>query len=490
MIPIGEWLPDLPEYQNPGATTAKNVLPSGASYEQFPGLSVYSSALTARCQGAAFAKDADGNTFNFAGDATKLYRLASGTWSDVSKVGGYSINAEDRYYFTQFGNRFIVTNFADPIQSWTLGTSSVFADLSATAPQARYCAVVNNFLVVGNTFDSVDGNVPYRVRWSAIGDPTSWTVSSTTLADYNDLDSSQGWVQQVVGGEYGVVFQERAITRFDYVGSPDVFQFRQVESRRGCIAPGSVIQFSNLVAYLGQDGFYIFDGNQSQAIGTNQVNQTLFNELDLSYLTRITAAADLDKQILYWAVPVSGNNSGNPNKIYMYNYSPNATKRWSFAEVDTEHLYTSLSEGYTLDTLDSVSGSIDALLFSLDSRVWTGNNFILSAFNSDHKLANFTGTALNAVVETQEVELTQGQRSNLMLVRPVVDGSGTVTIQLGTRNLLSESVTWGNSMTANSSGDFPVRSNARYHRMRINVSGGFNHIQGVDALKFVAAGTR
>jgi hypothetical protein len=28
-IPFGEWLPDLPDYQNPGVTVAKNVIPAG-----------------------------------------------------------------------------------------------------------------------------------------------------------------------------------------------------------------------------------------------------------------------------------------------------------------------------------------------------------------------------------------------------------------------------------------------------------------------------
>lgn len=488
---LGEYLPDLPSFNNTGVTEAKNVIPGGDSYLQFPGLTVYSDALTARCQGAIFAKDSGGNSFNFAGDATKLYKLAIAAWSNVSKVGGYSTNSDERWFFSTYGQRVLATNFTDAIQTYLMGTSSAFADLSATAPKARYITAMRDFVVVGNTFDSVDGNVPNRIRWSAIGDPTSWTVSSSTQADYQDLDSSKGWVKQVIGGEYGVVFQERAINRMTYVGSPVIFQFDEIEINRGLLASGGVVKIGNFIAYLGLDGFYIFDGNQSISIGENKINRTFFNDVDLGYLDRISATADLDKQIIYWSYPGSGNTGGRPNKILMYNYSPNATKRWSYAEIETEVIYISLSEGYTLDTLDSLSGSIDALTIYLDSRFYTGDNYILSAFNSDHKLSTFTGSPLTALIETQEAQFFEGRRSTLNLSRPLVDGnSSTVTLQIGTRNNLTESVTWGSAISANSTGEFESRSNARYHRGRLNISGGFNHAQGIEVLHTVDGGSR
>ena len=48
-LPFGEWLPDLPDHVNPGATQAKNVFPAVNSYRPFKGISVTSSnALTIR----------------------------------------------------------------------------------------------------------------------------------------------------------------------------------------------------------------------------------------------------------------------------------------------------------------------------------------------------------------------------------------------------------------------------------------------------------
>jgi hypothetical protein len=490
-LDFGEWLPDLPELDNPGCITAQNVIPAGASYQPFPSSNIYSSnALTARAQGAVATKDTAGVTVNIAGDASKLYKLSSTVFSNISKTGGYATGTDERWSFTRFGNLVIATNYNDNIQSFTLG-GTAFADLGATAPKARYLATSRNFLITGNTFDAVDGAVPHRVRWSAYQDPTNFTVSPVTQSDYNDLEPDYGWVRGIVGGEYVTIFQERAITRMSYVGSPTVWRFDVVESARGARAPGSIIKVGNNIFYLGQDGFYVFDGNSSQSIGENKVNKYFLNDMDFSYASRISSTVDYNRQVIYWLYPGSGNTAGRGNKILMFNYSSNAAKRWSYASnIDLEILFTSLSEGYTLEGLDSVSTNLDTLPFSLDSRAWTGDNFILSAFDNNHTMVNFNGSATTALLETGEKQITPAQLTEVLRVRPVISGSGTVTLNIGTRNLQSDSVTYTSNLSPNSVGDVECRANARFHRVRANISGGFNNAQGIQLIEASASGRR
>jgi hypothetical protein len=481
-----EWLPDLPAYKNPGLTVAKNVLPGSMGYEPFPSASVYSSALDDRCQGAISTKDTAGNSKNFAGDASKLYMMTSAAYADVSKVGGYTTNEEENWNWTRFADLLLATNFADPIQTFTLTSSSNFADLSAGAPLARYITTTRNFVVVGNTFDASDGLVPHRVRWCALNDATDWTVSAVTMADYNDLDPSKGWVKQVVGGDFGaIIFQERAISRMSFKGSPEIFEFSEVESSRGTLMPGSVVKVGGMIYYAGLDGFYAFDGQQSIPIGTNKVDKTFFDDLDTAYYHRVGAVPDVTKQIIYWNYPGAGNSGGNCNKRLCYNY---VTKKWS--DIEEECLVVTLSEGYTMDGLDAVNTNLDLITTSLDSRSWTGENYILSAFNSDHKQVNYTGVAMDATLETGEFQITERGRTFVSLTRPIVDGSGTVTQQLGTRELHSDSVTWSTESSVNDQGNCEFRSDARYHRLRTSITGGFNTAQGVELLEFAAAGSR
>ena len=84
-LPFGEWLPDLPDHTNPGATQALNVYPAVNSYRPWKSISTTSgNALTARSQGAASFKSDTGVISIFAGDATKLYKLTSNSFVDES----------------------------------------------------------------------------------------------------------------------------------------------------------------------------------------------------------------------------------------------------------------------------------------------------------------------------------------------------------------------------------------------------------------------
>lgn len=503
IIEFGEWLPDLSALNNPGSFVVKNVIPCGTSYEQLKSLVSYSDALDAYARAMIMARDpSSGASFNFAGNGTKLYLLANGLWSNVSKAGNYALGTDDSWFFTQFGTKILATAITQPIQAYTIGVSALFVDLASTgmqaAPLARYISTVRDFVVVANTFDSIDGFVPNRVRWAGIGSSTLWQVDPSTQADFQDLDAQYGWCTQIIGGEYGVIFQERAITRMDYIGSPAVFQFNTIEVNQGTQYSKSIVRVGSNIYYLGIDGFKVFDGTRSTPIGTNKVDKTFFRDFDSSFPHRISVGVDYNNNLICWAYPGIANTGGNPNRIIFYNFSPNAQKRWTFADIQLELIGDGFSEGYTLDGLDvyqtnvqHVAPNIDILPFSLDSRVWTGNNLLLSAFDTTHKLAAFTGAALDAIIETPEVQLSEGQRTNVQLVKPAIDGAaGVVDVQIGTRNLLSEGISYSSPVVLDSTGNCQVRSNARYHRMRVNVAGGFSHALGFEILEMRKAGKR
>jgi len=475
ILPFGEYLPDLPDFQNQGATVAKNVVPLISSYGQMKGLNPLSGAIDARARGGISLRDTIGNSQAYVGDATKLYGLEIMDFNDYSKSGGYTTSTDELWEFAKWGNTVIATNFSDDIQVITVGDTT-FADLGGTPPKARHINVIRDFVVVGNTYDATDGNVPNRVRWSGINNSETWAVSAATQSDYQDLQGNGGWVQKIVGGEYGVVFQERAIWRMTYIGSPAVFQFDEVEPNRGTPAPNSVTRFGDTIFYLGIDGFYKMEnGVRSTPIGTNKVDDTFFADLDETYYDRVSAAVDTTQTLVYWSYAGAGNTDGRPNKLMIYNWT---TGKWSTAEIDTEYLFNYSPQGYTLDSLDNVSTSLDDLNHSLDSRAWTGTSSVLGCFNADNKLCDFTGSALDATLETTEAQPVDNARAVITSLRPITDG--TATVQLGARENQADSVTWSADTALNSIGEANIRSSSRYHRARVNITGGFNHAQGVE----------
>jgi hypothetical protein len=498
-LPFGPWLPDQAQFENPGTSTALNVLPrTPKSYGPAPSLSTVTGALDDRCQGAMYVRDNATNVHGFAGDVSKLYTVVAGStaWVDVSKVGGYTTNNEERWVFAMFGERVIATNFADPIQSYIMNSSALFADLAAAAPKARYIARVKDFIMVANTEDPIDGAVPQRVWWPAIDDPTNWpTPGSDTAAslqsDLQDLVGEGGWNMGIVGGlsaADAVIFQERCLWRAQYIGPPAVFSFAVLANALGTPAPGSIVQVGEHAYYLADTGFYMTDGLATVPIGDQQVDKTFWSLVDPTYLFRVTAGVDPVNKLIYWAFAGPQNVDGTPNYIIAYNWS---LKQWSLLQQDTEVIFRALSTGYTLDQLDPF-GDLETLPFSLDSRAWTGGRLNLAAFLTDHTAGIFGGPPLAATIDTSEANLNPRGLTHIDRVFPVVD-TAQATITIGQRNIPSAAVSWGTpAAMLTTTGSCPVRSTARYQRARLSIPAGatWTHAQGIMAPDARAAGKR
>jgi hypothetical protein len=489
-IKFGGFEPDQPASVE-DIVSGQNVYPRTAgTYGPVSAFSNNYSALGARCQGAFYSVDSTGNTALWAGTASVLYKLSSGvSFSDVKKVGGYTTATDEVWEFEQFGTRVIATNFADPIQVYVLGSSALFADLSAGAPKAKHCAVVANFLMLGNTNDGTFGLQTDGLWWSAINDPTSFPTPATSAAaavqsGRVNISGKGGAIQRIVsrvGTLDAVVVQEKQISRCVYVGTPDVFQFQPMEGAKGTPAPQSVVGFGGLMYYLGEDGFYANDGTQSVPIGAGKVDKYFFENVQQNNLHRVWGVVDPVNKLYIVAYPSLTASGGNPDRLLMYNY---ISQRWAPPTVCSIELLTRLgSVGYTLEDLDAF-GTMDSITTSLDSRFWMGDGKpVLSAFDTSHRAGTFSGDTLEAILETGD---TDGGSPRLLsgAVRPLLNGtSATVTAAIGHRSTQNEAVQYSDYKALNRNQEVPIRINDRHLRFLVKVSAGssWEHLVGVDA---------
>lgn len=506
LIPFADWLPDIASLGNEGVLTARNVLPQARGYRHFPGLAVYPGpgALPGRVIGAFAAKDKDGNTYNYAANvgaanACKLSVLSGGAWSDKSGNGadatpGYSVGDGETWEFAKWGETVLACAIGEPVQSIAFG-GAAFANLIASTrkPKARHIAVARDFVILGNLNDDTGagaaGLVPSRVWWSGINDSATFEEGgATSQSDFQDLQSG-GAVQRIVGGESASVFCETSIYRMTYAGAPIVWQFDEIERNRGAWVPGSAATAGRLTFFLDRDGWYVWDGQSAAPIGVNKIDRAFLADFDFNYGHRVSAVADPVNHLYLCAYPSVAASGGIPDRILAYDW---INQRWSLAEIETEWLYRALSEGYTLDTLDTLSSSVDALTTTLDSPVYAGRSVYLSTFNPDHRLCTFTGPALPAALETGERQLggTGSSRSLVTSVRPIVDGASAITIQPYTRDLPTENVAPGSASAVNVQGEGPMRANARFHRFRVSLTGNFSAALGIEVTKQPFAGAR
>jgi hypothetical protein len=500
VLQVAEFTPDQPEFAGGGSRNILNVYPrTKASYGPVnaPAPTAYG-ALNGRCQGAAAYVDATAAVHIFAGSASDLFSLKAGlsSWANVSKASAaYNVSSTDQWQFVYFNGRVIATNLADPIQTHTLGSIGSFTDLSVSAPRAKHIAVVkNSFVVVANTYDTVNGSMPQRVWWSAAGDATNWPTLGTSAAaqvqsNAVDLLGDGGWVMAITPSLVNAdaaVFQQNAVRRMQYVGPPEVFAFIPVEGARGMPTPYAVVVYGGVAYYLGQDGFYAFDGAASQPIGFGRVDRWFWTSVDISNLHRVVATADPLNRLIWWALPGPGNSDGNPNYLLCYNIM---LDRWAVSQITCETIVRLLSIGYTLEELNTVLGyaALADLPAPLDSPMWQGGRLQMGVFDTSHRLNFLTGPALAATVETNEIQPVSGRRTLVRSARPFIDGAPTPTIAIGRRDRLVDNVVYGPDIVMNALGTCPQRLSGRYLRATIKIPVGtagagasWEHLSGIE----------
>lgn len=471
MIPFGDFTPDQPALAS-GCTVANNVIPSANSYRPLNAPVKYAGGASGTLKGVFSARALDATINLFGADATKLYQLQSGTLADVSKTGGYNTASVDRFRFATFGNLVLATNFTDSIQKWQLGSSTKFADLGGTPPKAKYITTVRDFVVLGHTNDPTDGERGNRVWWSALGNAEDYVPSAVTQSDYQDVYDA-GLVRGVVGGEYGVILMERAIVRMTYAGSPLIFQFDTVERGRGCVSAGSVAQVGAAVFYLSDDGFYLFNGQNSTPIGAEKVDRYFYSQADQNSLHTMSSAVDVLNKLVMWSF--KSNNATSNDKLIVYNWQ---TQKWSTGDAAVDCLAPARTTAMTLEQLDTLYTSLDAMNISFDSGVFNGGKLLLAG-SSGSNIVSFTGQPLTGTIETAEFQPLAGGRSMVTSVRPYVQG-GSVSAAVASRATQRDSYSYGTSSAANADGLCAVRSSGRFHRVKVNLTDQWEHAMGID----------
>ena len=531
-INFGEWTPDQPGIVG-GVTDAKNCYPVLNGYAPIRDVANYSSDAGQSLL-VAFAGKYAGTNSLFAAGATQIYKFdSSDTTLDPLTTTGYTTVSS--WDVTQFGSKMILANGLDRLQAFDLSGGAYFygiddaqftgsisgttltvssvaygsvvvgqtisgtgvtggtkitaygtgvggtgtytvsssqtvssTTITATgnAPTARFVTVVRDFVVAGY----VAGDES-RVYWSDINNELNWVPSASSQSDSQYLPDG-GNITGLAGGEYGLVFLERAIYRMTYSGSPFFFQFDAISRTLGCISAGSIAQFGGVTYFLADDGFYLCDGQNVQPIGLEKVNRWFFDTAVLTDIANtMSATIDPIKGLAVWCFPAKEGGS----LLLIYNIQ---LKRWAYASTDVTSISYILTPSATLEQVDNYDNNLDTLDIPLDSPVWAGGLLQFAGVRAQ-KIIVFDGTVMSATVSTGDIDAGP---SMVTMARPYVDGS-TGSVAIATRQALSAPPQYTSYVAANSDGRCPLRSNGRFHRISVQTSAGdttWDTIVGVD----------
>jgi hypothetical protein len=482
-----------------------------------------------------------GGTGGVASGTLTVSSVTSGTIYTGMLLAGTGISGNP--YISAYGTgtggtgTYVLSSTQTVANGTTINATPQFAPLSANAPNARYITVAKTFCILANTSDPVGGVNPFRIWWSAAGDPTNWPTPGGTTAqqvqsDYSDLIGPMGQITGLAPNLSGcdcAVFFQRGVFNMFYKGPPDIFDFYPAANIRGCQAPNSIVPLGSTVYYLGEDGFYEYDGNSSTPIGTQKIDNWFQGIVDQTALQLIVGAPDITNKAILW--------------IFRSIYAPSTTQdsvigyrrdigRWFYGQISAQWIErapvtvtsapVALVQGQI--QLTAIVGSptpSGQLLTSEDGKILTtesGLSLLTEATYANY-LSFFNGPALPAQIGTKVVQINPGKRTFVGdMVRPLIDANNTSTIletenglfllqenglpiltenagavisvAMSARNNYFDAEVFGPDVTPNGMGTCPQRSDGRYHRARLSVpSGSWTTALGID-VEGIPAGQR
>jgi hypothetical protein len=407
-------------------------------------------------------------------DTFTVSATAGGTVINTSSAGSgthsitgiyATLSGTANWKFAQTGNLVFATQANAVLQKFDLSSDTAFSAALGSPPQAAYIEVVGRFLVLSGLLSN-----PYRIQWSGLNNfnaSDSWT-SGVSSSDYQDFPDG-GVVRGVAGGEFGIVFQDQAIRRMSYVpGSPIIFQIDRISQDKGLYAPYSIIRAGETIFFYAGQGFHkIEPGGIPEQIGRERVDRTFLIDLDKGNLQLFMGAADPRSSRVYWVYKSTAGTVGLYDKIVGYD---KALDRWFPVSMSGEYLLGISQTGLTLENLDSISSSIDALTLTLDAYA-TAVQPEIAQFDSSHTLGFFRGPNLEATLESSE-QGTDGNRLFIRGFRPITDAP-TVYGALSYRETVQGTATSMAEIAINSrTGRCDLRKSTRYARFKQRIPAG------------------
>lgn len=489
-LTFGWWLPDLMALnlsafnqmtfsQVAGAVEALNVIPYNRGYVPFKTLNITNSGfkLPSPCCGAIMVDTPNDDIRLYAGCAQGIFAAQSVGTVPQLYTPSYLLYNLYQWKFIPYGTNIVAIHPQVRPQISDMSGIEPFRELGGNPPVASCGARVSDFLVLGNTQED-DGYHPNRIRWSGFDNiEQPWVTDPGTQSDFQDMPTEGGTVMGIVGLTQGTVYQRKAISTMQYVGLPPVFDISTIETKRGALCMGGIVDLGTRHYFIAEDGFFMWNGTNSTPIGSDRVNRYFFKNLNYKYRSQICSNIDVATETIWWAFPTG--TTGALTEVMIYSYIED---RWSHAQFNLQFLVQTMYAGQSLDDL---TGNLDTgYPVSFDDPSYLHGGTISAGFDPQGNYGTFDGPTMAAVMITAESESPDGQRIFINRARPKIDAPRSmITVQVAQRDqLIGEPLLFTQPVTQEITGEHSILADARYMCFKVNVPAGtpWSHAIGVD----------
>jgi len=308
----------------------------------------------------------DGTVIYLRFTKNKLYRLGSGSWTEITSASAFSITNTTRIRFTTLNDRFFFSVGNKEIQEVNF-TANTYAALG-NADKYKYITGFFNRLVGANKFDSTSPN-PTLIGWSGDINFGVWDTATDISAGSAPLLEAATDFADPITGLFGfasvmLILRERSLwtaTKRPVASNP--FQFQASFPYAGCDSPNSATQKRNGIVWYDGKSNQVYDytiGQAPREIG-NPIKDLLPSRIS-NYET-IMGCYDAIRDRYHLLIP---SESSTTTYEYVFDFG---TESWVENERPHVTSISSIDGGVQSLVIDDLSGTIDALVGTINQLV-------------------------------------------------------------------------------------------------------------------------
>ncbi len=218
-------------------------------------------------------------------------RPSTGTYSEATT-----------WSLDNYGEFLVACHYDDGrLLEWQLNPSSNAAVIS-NAPTSNLGLIVTEERFL---FALGAGGNPRKVQWCDKENNTQWTPAATNEAGDILLQTSGQIMQAVKTRGQTLIITDLDAHSAKYLGPPYVYGFDRVGTACGAVSRMSAIDTDMGVFWMGQRGFYRFDGNSVSEIKC-EVHDYVFDDLNTNQQSKIWAFNNSEFSEIWWFYPSGG----------------------------------------------------------------------------------------------------------------------------------------------------------------------------------------
>lgn len=163
---------------------------------------------------------------------------------------------------------------------------------------------------------------PRKIAWCDRENNTVWTAAATNEAGDIELSDNGEIMLGIRTRGQTLILTDTAAHIARYIGPPYVYGFERVGTSCGAISAKCAADVDSGVYWMGEGGFFRFDGNIVQQVPC-EVYDYIFNDINTDQKSKIWAYANAEYNEVWWYYP--SESSSEIDKYVAYNY---ATNHW------------------------------------------------------------------------------------------------------------------------------------------------------------------